>query len=1321
MDPFTQRMLERARARQEKIDQKLANSGQTVPKRKPLSENIAVVKSENSPVKSPSKMARESITSPRRQSKDCTKSETPTKAVAKRSSMKSDVASPQRRNDVIVTKKEFKSPKRGSINRRNSDVSVEINISHRNDIQIEVQVEERDAPICVVYDSQAQSGNTVVIKEITEDTPSIMEKAVGDAAESKSDRPALRHNIKSRLDRLGNLYSDTPTLSSPIHRTELQFSAATPPTEQQQQQQQQQQQKPRQQPGKKFGRLAALADQINNWEDDLSHHTYQPDSNKTASKSEAKQDKDASTLDVSIHSFKDINKVLDSAKSRPKETKKFDSHTFTKSSMNECQRLNRQIVAELEGEGYRRVSAGQSRLVYEFTTKTGDPARQEPKCASTTPSAASAPNMATMVAPSPANPAVTKKPSIKKYKAPTPPRNIITEDDCESEKDKENAVQLDDNGVSDDCKQTKPEPADDKPAPEKGSPLVKKLAPKINGSVDRSSVLSKAAMFETGSPKAKDPAEMSLRERKALFEKNKGAAIVPKAPFGLAPSVKTLLGENKGDKKTLAQKTTPTKTSNSSLANSRTNSKDEIPDDNISQSSLGGGIKGKLAALFSKEQTISETTIANKFKQEREKEMEMLQNRFHYKPKQQKPENPNDSDDESSEHDPSEKAPLMGSTTSLTLTKKPEIISNIPKVTFEEKTRSEQALHDKEKEAEKEDRVIGAQPVKRRSSQDSPVVLSVLDDVKRIKVNNSKKDPQTNGAVLQQPTSLYPHLSDIETDTSHTQEEYSDCGGSSSEDVQESVNDKMNKSDNWAETSFGREVMNVVKKNNTSYKKAVRESDSDSSGLDSELDDILDEAINEQVEGPTPPKVNKERSAFKSPLKVQVTPAGKHDRGAELVHSVSFYRRMQNASSTPSTPLRVVRHASPERSPPPTPDEPAASVTTVRERIKELQNEIAKQQTIISQASQALNLCAATIEFSGSTEQAEGERLLLLATHRRQACLHELQRLQVEGAGPAATAGMATLHLTALSVPLKRDYIRQLNADGAVGHHAVCLIKCRDRVLATSMQQTQPTATVLQFPDDIRMLGLASDFKVTVEVYLLQASKEVLSHEVKYHITSKKSSSKLLTPKSKVSELKAPRVQSPAGPLAVRTPQFSLHGYCIFALQQATRKSFTLNKVPCGSPLEGSVSVNISARVQVSAPAPHAAFLTAFDDVSGLGAWHRRWFRLQPPTLAYWKYPDDVQRKMPIGDIDLSSVISERASKAPRDLCARPNTILLESMVPAGLVVPDCGSLVYVRGANGSLVRRHLLAADTPRDRDLWIDTLNKALEYVRCCGTDED
>jgi actin-binding protein anillin len=148
--------------------------------------------------------------------------------------------------------------------------------------------------------------------------------------------------------------------------------------------------------------------------------------------------------------------------------------------------------------------------------------------------------MATMVAATPHNP-VTKKPSIKKYRAPTPPRKVIND---ESERDKENnVIDANDNDASD-CIQTKPQPAE-KPI-DNGSPVVKRLAPKLNGNIDRSSVLSKAAMFEAGSPRAKDPAEMSLRERKALFEKNKGAAIIPKAAFGMAPSVKTLHGEHKG-------------------------------------------------------------------------------------------------------------------------------------------------------------------------------------------------------------------------------------------------------------------------------------------------------------------------------------------------------------------------------------------------------------------------------------------------------------------------------------------------------------------------------------------------------------------------------------------------------------------------------------------------------------------------------------------------------------------------------------------------------------------------------------------------------
>lgn len=88
-----------------------------------------------------------------------------------------------------------------------------------------------------------------------------------DAAEAPVNQPLarLRDTSRSRLQRMGALYSNTDDLSSPIHRTEAQFhagddddrplSARSPRRGKQ-----------------RFGKLAALADTINQWEDDTAHH-----------------------------------------------------------------------------------------------------------------------------------------------------------------------------------------------------------------------------------------------------------------------------------------------------------------------------------------------------------------------------------------------------------------------------------------------------------------------------------------------------------------------------------------------------------------------------------------------------------------------------------------------------------------------------------------------------------------------------------------------------------------------------------------------------------------------------------------------------------------------------------------------------------------------------------------------------------------------------------------------------------------------------------------------------------------------------------------
>lgn len=60
------------------------------------------------------------------------------------------------------------------------------------------------------------------------------------------------------------------------------------------------------------------------------------------------------------------------------------------------------------------------------------------------------------------------------------------------------------------------------------------------------------------------------------------------------------------------------------------------------------------------------------------------------------------------------------------------------------------------------------------------------------------------------------------------------------------------------------------------------------------------------------------------------------------------------------------------------------------------------------------------------------------------------------------------------------------------------------------------------------------------------------------------------------------------------------------------------------SPLEGTVEMSISYELCVSIE--HRGFLTMFEDISGFGAWHRRWCLLKGDTLSYWKYPDDEKK-----------------------------------------------------------------------------------------------
>lgn len=85
---------------------------------------------------------------------------------------------------------------------------------------------------------------------------------------------------------------------------------------------------------------------------------------------------------------------------------------------------------------------------------------------------------------------------------------------------------------------------------------------------------------------------------------------------------------------------------------------------------------------------------------------------------------------------------------------------------------------------------------------------------------------------------------------------------------------------------------------------------------------------------------------------------------------------------------------------------------------------------------------------------------------------------------------------------------------------------------------------------------------------------------------------------------------------------------------------------------------------QVSKVNISLTFQTIFEDVSGFGAWHRRWCVLSGNCISYWTYPDDEKRKNPTGRINLANCTSHQIEPANREFCARRNTFELITVRP---------------------------------------------------------
>ncbi|XP_019754287.2 anillin isoform X2 [Dendroctonus ponderosae] len=1191
-----------------------------------------------------------------------------------------------------------------------------------------------------------------------------IEECSDDGNNGSNENFGLREESKHRLKRLGKLYAggDEADISSPIHRTEAKFYESIANDREKD--------NPRryEKPKKGLNKLAELANNINQWEDDLSHHGFSTEHIQSPTKKNLKAPapqppiergnlsptkcspvkfRKAKAPSPPNNNFTNDQKSSAVWKSPGKEVlTSQNSASETTQSAIKCflnnpesgqaggvkkpsnseatpKRISwdKKVLDSLESQGFSRTQSS-SRLVYAYNSQNS-----------------------------------TRNDAQVKSDAQFKEQGNIPDESSEKllpGKHFEN----DDKYLEQNKKTNTPD--------------------YVSNTFKSGAIANRAAMFEqkaheTSVKPQKDPALLSLADRKALFEKNKGEALVPKAAFGMSAPVKVdtttkaceskfigivknkenvvqiqrnRIEANKGPiivsetvkaqqpskpnyaasrSKTKSTPPPPPPAQQFKAATSSTSKVASIASVTVPTVAAvyqAGGIASKMAALLENKNkaTISEEQIANKMKQERQKELDMLLNRFN----QNKQGLNEGSDVQSYNYERS----ASESSDDDEVDERTAMIKETVTVQIE----SSQSR----KSAEK--RKSGS---RLSNGNDSPQVASVLDEVKRIKVSPPKAGR------------LYPCLSDIEATTT-------DQDTRTPTPNEENSFGENNCDSDDPNTSFGRDIIQAVCKNITPSKKVTYKecsSSSENSCVIDELDEILEEMEEDSSAGPTPPKHGRhispnrtkpqpsnsfhyksfnsssssppsaQKSKFQSPNKSIISPRQSTElplivdgeQVLPLTHTVSFYRKQQNEVHTP------IRHIIRQ----PVIEEDIGSVEEdkVQKKMELLQQEVNRQQNIIAQTSQALNLCSSTPEFSGSTEQVEAERVLLVASHRRQAALHELQRLKVEGNirpmgkhSENVPLEKGTLTISNIVLPMKQKYVTALAAAGGKGHHVVCLIKCCENVVPTKLVSTVANASNpdvdLYIPGSVTLNDIYSDFTLTFEVYCLQAQEECLPHDVKYHI-NKKSSKGLVTPKKGKhdSRLLMPPKESPGGPQAVRTSSFALMGYVIFSIQAVSKRVWSLNNTPAMSPLEGSVEMKITCELAVSVE--HRGFLTMFEDISGFGAWHRRWCLLKGNTFSYWKYPDDERKMAPIDTIDLTTCITKQVAPVSRDICARLHTFLLERERPA--CAQDKDTLVIVRKGDKTIIR-HLLSADTKEERILWCTKLNSALIALRMWGSTQ-
>uniref|UniRef100_A0A8C1MF21 Si:dkey-30c15.10 n=1 Tax=Cyprinus carpio TaxID=7962 RepID=A0A8C1MF21_CYPCA len=392
-----------------------------------------------------------------------------------------------------------------------------------------------------------------------------------------------------------------------------------------------------------------------------------------------------------------------------------------------------------------------------------------------------------------------------------------------------------------------------------------------------------------------------------------------------------------------------------------------------------------------------------------------------------------------------------------------------------------------------------------------------------------------------------------------------------------------------------------------------------------------------------------------------------------------------------------------------------------KERIKALNEEAAKLQTIISQTLQALSCCSDEEHGKGSQQEAEAEKLLLVSSEKRAALQTEVSRLREGESGEPDSQNAplqpcrGTVSISSIQLPLKVEFVCSART-GRPTHYFLVLIRygpCNIVATPLATAADAQNGDTITFPTSITLQDIRSNFEIDVEVYSLSSTQSTICSmntlqfrsSTKSRVTPKKILHSITKSNQSVTSATLP------GLSAQRSSNFTLVGSHKITLNSLGQSKFPLDKmkfegkirqllgdefqekVPFLSPLEGHIYLRLHSEGHSNIQ--QQGFLTMFEDVSGFGAWQRFYFLLEGEHLLYWNYPNEMGNKPADGSLSLFGFCSVRPVE--RECCARPHTFeLVETNT--------------LQQEHSQTLKKCWFSADTREERSDWMEKLNQTL-----------